>query len=123
MLLEVCLSLLISVLPVLISLIQKEIIDYLADYIPSVDKLPRVFYEYCVYMGLLLFALAIFQMAVDYINNIGGLKYRYKNMLKNVDKMSSLKMEHLENPKIHFLFDLSCQEANVNPIVIVKDIG
>ena len=49
MLLEVCLSLLISVLPVLISLIQKEIIDYLADYIPSVDKLPRVFYEYCVY--------------------------------------------------------------------------
>lgn len=36
--------------------------------------------------------------------------------------MSSLKMEHLENPKIHFLFDLSCQEANVNPIVIVEHV-
>ena len=31
-------------------------------------------------------------------------------------------MEHLENPKIHFLFDLSCQEANVNPIVIVEHV-
>ena len=120
MILYMCLSLLISVLPVLISLIQKDIIDFLVTFFANGGEHWYKFVEYCIAMGILFLALALCEVWIQYVNNVTSLKYKRAGMLENVDKMSSLKMEQLENPKIHFLFDLSCEEPNVNPFSIVK---
>lgn len=120
LLVYLCLSLLISVLPVFVSLIQKDIIDYLVDYFSNGEKQWYTFGEYCIVMGILLLALAICEVWVQYINNVSSLRYKRAGMLENVDKMASLKMEQLENSNVHFLFDLSCEEPNVNPFSIIK---
>lgn len=116
----VCLSLIISVLPVFVSLIQKDIVDYLVDCSSGGAKQWYKFGRYCIVMGILLLALAMCEVWVQYINNVSSLRYKRVGMLENVDKMAALKMEQLENPKVHFLFDLSCEEPNVNPLSIIR---
>lgn len=114
------LSLITSVLPVFISLKQKDIIDILVNFFSSGEERWSVFYEYCIILAGMLLVMAICEVCIQYINNVSSLKYKRKSMLENVDKMSSLKMAKLENPNVHFLFDLSCEEPNVNPFSIIK---
>jgi len=120
MIVYLCLSLLISLLPVYISLIQKNIIDSLIAYLSGEEIYQYKFKENCISMGIMLMALTLCELWIQYINNVNSLKYKRASMLENVDKMASLKMEQLENSKIHFLFDLSCEEPNVNPFSIVN---
>lgn len=120
MIIYLCLSLLASLLPVFASFKKKDIIDFLINFFSGGEESWSIIYEYCIILAGMILMITLCEVCIQYMNNVSSLKYKRKSMLENVDKMSSLKMEKLENPQVHFLFDLSCEESNVNPFSIVK---
>lgn len=111
--------LLTSIFPVLISLVERDIIDSLVQYVDKGENIKYQFIWNCLFLGFFFLVLAICNLLLQYIQNTKSLLYKKRAMIENVEKMSSLKMEHLDDINVHFLFDMSCEEANINPFAII----
>ncbi len=120
MALFVCLSLLASVLPVLIALREKILIDFLTNnYSDTIDR-ENYFLVQCIILGGLIISLAACELSNQCINNVFSLRYKKKYLLENFERFTSLKMEVMESRGAHFLLDMSCADTNIDPFTILK---
>lgn len=117
-LIYLCLTILSSTLPVFMSIVQRDVINFLVNY--SNESTPQnQLVKYCLIIGGVSFIIVLCDLIIQYIQNIVSLRYKKNAMLKNVEKMSSLEMLLLDDPNAHFLFDMSCEEPNTNPFEII----
>jgi len=113
-------SLMASVFPVLIALQEKGIIDFLTGCSTGIEGDVSSFYACCAVLGGLMLMMAVCENGRTYINNVFSLRYKKKFMLENVDRFTSLKMEIMENYGAHYLFDMACNDTNINPFDAVQ---